>query len=425
MAPGEPILIICYSFPPNYGIGGRRWAKFAKELAHRGHNVYVIRREVPEGRRSLWEEDGAVTGIVHHPLRALSPGVLFKWPLTSIVDKVQYHLWMRILPLMTKGNWYDPAARWKTQLLQKAGELIVEHGIRNVVVTGAPFSLLGHACGLKEQFPHINLVSDFRDAWTWAPHYGSSTLSKSRYDHDRALEATVVATSDKVISPHPVIVEHLLQKYGGSREKFVMIPHAIDPDELPRKVERSNEDGVFKLIYAGSLYGAEEAIAYFNILLQTFASMRKLQPDIYHKCRLDLYITSHGTDALAQQVKDMDLSGAIFFRQPLQPRQIAEKLAAADLVMTFIPSINKDILGTKFNEIFHLRRPVLHVGEPGVVSRTILDRHLGDSLRVEELTKELPRIISGERKIQLDPNADLSENLLGPITDRLISEVLR
>ena len=79
---------------------------------------------------------------------------------------------------------------------------------------------------------------------------------------------------------------------------------------------------------------------------------------------------------------------------------------------------------TKFNEIFHLRRPILHIGEPGVVSRTIVGRKLGDSLRVEELVTELPRIISGERTIEIDRNADHSEHLLATITDKLISEVL-
>ena len=40
------------------------------------------------------------------------------------------------------------------------------------------------------------------------------------------------------------------------------------------------------------------------------------------------------------------------------------------------------------------------------------------------LATQLPRIISGERKIEIDHNADHSELLLANITDRLIAEVL-
>jgi hypothetical protein len=114
----------------------------------------------------------------------------------------------------------------------------------------------------------------------------------------------------------------------------------------------------------------------------------------------------------------------IHFHEPVSPKEVLRQIAAADLVLAFTSIDKKDIMVTKFNEIFYLRRPVLHIGEPGLVSRTIVERRLGDSLRVEELATELPRIISGERKIEIDREADHSEYLLGPITDRLVREVL-
>ena len=158
--------------------------------------------------------------------------------------------------------------------------------------------------------------------------------------------------------------------------------------------------------------------------LRTFESMRTSMPDAYAKCRLDLYITGYGTRAYEQKVLDRGLEQKIRFHDPVAPRQIFQELAASDLVLAFIPSMNKDILGTKFNEIFQLRRPLLHIGLPGLVSRTILGRKLGGSLRVEEIEDELPRLISGEHRIELDLDADLSDGLLGPITDRLLREVL-
>ena len=424
MSDHEPVLIICHGFPPVRGIGGRRWAKFAKELARRGHPVHVIRNAGTIGRLdSLWTEDAFHTGIIHHPLPQRYPSVMTKRPLTTLTEKVMYRVWSKLLPLLIPGNIYDTGALSRGRLLQESGRLIRQHSIRNVIVTGAPFSVLSHATGLKKTFPGIHLVADFRDVWTWGTDYGLGSMAPARLEHEKKMEALVVRTFDKLISPHATITDHLRQAYRGRQDRYVTIPHAIDPDELDASLVPT-ADGVFKMIYAGSLYGAQEAEHYFVMLLQAFEVLQRDRPEAYSHCRLDLYITGHGTEAYERKVKAMGMGERIRFHSPLPPKEIFKRLAQADLVLTFIPSFNKDVLGTKFNEIFHLRRPVLHIGEPGLVSRTITDRKLGDSLRVDELVTELPRIISGERRVEVDMNADHSALLLANITDRLITEVL-
>src|SRR5690606_11501484 len=107
------------------------------------------------------------------------------------------------------------------------------------------------------------------------------------------------------------------------------------------------------------------------------------------------------------------------FHAPLPPKAILKHIAESDLVINFFPKEKRDILGTKFHEIFYLRKPILHVGEPGLVSRTLIERKLGTSVRVEELRLELPHIITGDRKVEVDLDTDHSEHLLPNITDRL------
>ncbi|MCB0759666.1 MAG: glycosyltransferase [Flavobacteriales bacterium] len=420
----EPILLICHGFPPVRGIGGRRWAKFAKELARRGHPVHVIRNEGTTGLLdSLWSADAAHPGIIDHPMPQRYPTVLFKRPITALIDKVKYRVWSKLLPLMVRGNIFDSGALWKRQLLSKSRDLIRKHGIRNVIVTGAPFSLMAYATELKKPFPGINLVADFRDVWTWGTDYGQGSMSARQWAHEKQMEALVAQASDKLISPHGTVVDHLRKTYGGASGRYVTLPHAIDPEDFDPDVV-PKKDGVYRMIYAGSLYGAGEAERYFGALLDSFDVLRRDKPDTYRTCRLDLYITGHGTAAYERTAKERGADDRIHFHPPLPPREIYGLVARADLVIAFIPSRNKDVLGTKFNEIFYLRRPVLHIGEPGLVSRTIIGRKLGDSLRVEELPTELPRIISGERPIAIDVHADHSAFLLGPLTDRLIAEVL-
>jgi glycosyltransferase involved in cell wall biosynthesis len=424
MRPGEPILLICHSFPPNYGIGGRRWAKFAKELARRGHPVHVIHSAgTPRDHASLWTDDVLHANIIAHPLPNRYPIVLTRWPVTALKDKLLYAFWLKVLPLFTRGNWFDRGIFWRKPLLHTAGKLIREHGIHNVIATGAPFSLLAYAAELKQQFPDIHLVSDLRDMWTGGRSYGYQTIGEKRLRHEQQLEAMVAQVSDMLVSPHPVVLDYLGRAYGVPAEHMKILPHAIDPEDLGEPVKKA-DNGMFRMIYAGSLYDAREAQRYFELLLQAFEHVRDTRPEQLASCRLDLYITDHGTRAFEDRVKERGLQDVIHFHDPLPPREVLQQIAQADLVLAYHPQDKKDVMVTKFTEVAYLGRPILHIGDPGSASRTILEQRMGDSIRLEELVTELPRIIQGERKVSSDSQADRQAPLLGHVTDILVKEVL-
>ncbi len=424
MQAGEPVLLICHAFPPIFDIGGRRWAKFAKELARRGHPVHVIRAEkLPGTPDSLWNTDGSWPGIIHHPLPRRYPAVLMQQQVRSLKDKLLYRFWMHALPMLCKGNWYDHAVLWRKQLIREASKLIRAHGVRQVIVTGFPFHLMDHALTLKQLFPELHLTMDFRDEWTWTGHYGLSSISARRLQQEKDMEARVVQGASVVTTPAKKMVEHLQSVYRGDARKILVLPHAVDPDDFDLSIP-PQQDGIFRMVYAGSLYGAAEAQQYFRKLLQAFAELRTQNPQALTRCRLDFYVTGHDTLWYEELAAQQGLDGTIRFHAPLAPKEVFRIIRAANLVILYIPEVNKDLLGTKFQEIFYCGTPILHVGPPGLVSRTIRERRMGDSLRVEELVAELPRIIAGERKVECDPKADHSAYLLAPLTDRLIAEVL-
>ena len=51
------ILIVCYSFPPHPGIGGRRWAKFSKSLSLKGYDIFVVGAKNIYDEASSWSKD--------------------------------------------------------------------------------------------------------------------------------------------------------------------------------------------------------------------------------------------------------------------------------------------------------------------------------------------------------------------------------
>ena len=424
MRPNEPVLLICHGFPPVRGIGGRRWAKFAKELARRGHPVHVIRSTTaPGASASLWTGDAVHPLIHHHPLPKRFPAVMSKRPLLSLKDQVRYKLWSLVLPLLGKGNWLDATLLWRRPLLAEASKLIKQHGIRQVIATGAPFRVLAYGAELKQRFPQVRLVIDLRDEWTWAGHYGLGTMGPRRQEQERNLEATAIRTADKVVSPHAKVLAHLERAYPDSARNCTLLPHAVDPDDVDLSI-KPKTGGVFRMIYAGSLYGEKEAGHYFTKLMEALEALRQQRPELIAHFRFDLYITSRGTDWYQQQAAARGWLEQVVFHAPLPPREALKQVRGSNLAVLFIPAVNKDILGTKFQEIFYTGTPMLHIGEPGLVSRTIRERRMGDSLRVEELVAELPRIIAGERKVECDRTADHGAYLLPNLTDRLINEVL-
>lgn len=144
------ILLVSYVFPPYPGIGGRRWAKFAKYLAAKGFVIHVICAKSPFEEQSLFNEDIKNVNIRVYPMKANYPYALKK-NTESLIDKINYRLSLILMKLTIKGNYYDRAAFWKKQILKESTRLIKEFNINNVIVSGAPFSLLYYLIELKKK----------------------------------------------------------------------------------------------------------------------------------------------------------------------------------------------------------------------------------------------------------------------------------
>lgn len=421
----QHILIISYVFPPFKGIGGRRWGKFAKYLARKGHHIHVVHcQPAHQDLGSPWEMDVQHQLIHTYPLPKNYPSVLSKRPLTSIWDKLTYRYWQRKLSDRTKGNILDKCILWEKNLLSQCRELISKYEIKNIIVTGAPFRLLFFATQLKTQ--GINLVADFRDPWTWADVYGYATLSKERMAYEKYMEKKVVETCDKILSPAPAILQYLRNAYPNVDEsRFLRIAHAFDRDDMSGEVQLKVPGKKVRFIYAGSMYGAEEAETYFKELMCAFSNIREKIPELLEQFKFDLYITGHGIFQYEAMIVEHGLEDKVEFHNPLPASEVFTELMKSDYVLIFIPSINRDFMGTKFSEIFCLGVPVLHVGPKGFVSQFIRQHQTGYSMRVSELEEKLTWVLKERPR----PNVDhgLIKDLfdIERITDQLERDVLK
>ena len=84
----EHILIVCHTFPPEKGIGGRRWAKFAKYLSKDSYQVHVITKKKPKYTDYDPKTFGLETTHIHE-VNTFYPKILSKRP-QNLWEKVKY-----------------------------------------------------------------------------------------------------------------------------------------------------------------------------------------------------------------------------------------------------------------------------------------------------------------------------------------------
>ncbi|MBK7553521.1 MAG: glycosyltransferase [Flavobacteriales bacterium] len=424
MQPAEPILIVSHTFPPYRGIGGRRWAKLAKELARRGHPVHVVHADQGKDLMgSLWKADVRHERIHTYPLPKRYPTVLMKRPLTSAIEKLAYHYWLKRLPKKVHGNMFDRSVMWGPVLLPKCHALIAEHGIRHVIATAPPFALLHQLLALKTGH-NIQLVADFRDPWTWGELYGRSTMSAEQRAAEDRLEADVIDGYDAVVTPSPYILDHLRKAHPAQATKITLLDHVIDPDELAIGAKLP-PDGTFRIVYAGSIYNEVGFKVYFREVLKAFVAVQKADPERWRNIQFRLMITGHGTADLELMVKDAGQQDRIGFHAPLPTSELALVITKSDLVLAYMPPEKRDFVSTKFKEIAYLRTPILHVGEPGGLSQHIVSNGLGATMRVEDVAAQLPSVLSGERVVQNEGRNTTDVHLLSAVAGKLLTQVLR
>ena len=418
------ILIISYVFPPNKGIGGRRWAKFAKYLAKSGHKIFVIHCAGEEADLgSPWSKDVADPAIQCYSLPKKYPTVLSKRPLNSILDKLAYRYWLKILPHKVKGNIFDKTVNWRSQLLNKCNELIEAHGIENVIVTGAPFRLLFFALELKEH--NVNLIGDLRDPWTWNDAYGYENLGEERMAFEEHMEKEVMEKFDHVLSPAQDILDRIMLKYPGvDHSKFTRIAHAFDRDDMEAGIEMKKSDETIRFIYAGGFYDIDETNAYMHALIQSVSGLIEKDISLRENVKIDFYVPAQDIGRFEKWIKDANVSEQIRFWPPISASEVFTKIMNSDYVLAFLPSARKEFLSTKYSEIFSLGVPVIHVGPEGYVSHFIDEHKTGFSFRVNELQEKLEWIIKERPKAS--PNRSLIASLfdIEQITEQLERDIL-
>ncbi|NEN24052.1 glycosyltransferase family 4 protein [Cryomorpha ignava] len=390
------VLIVSHTFPPADGIGGRRWAKFAKYLKRKGVEIEVISAKLPESSSQLWLDDAKEIKQYHY--RNKYPAILSKTP-SNIFQKLSYRWSLTKAMLKADGTPYDRALYDEKAFLEILEERLTAFNPHALIVSSPPVNLVFYAAKIRSKYPEIQFIADFRDPWLDGDFYGYGNLRTKALEAEKAKENFIVGEYDKIVSPWQLVVDGFKNRYPAKKSKFRLLPHGWDQDDIQIDKKLKPE---LDLIYGGNLYKGFEPLLAF---LFRFSADKRLRIEVYSK--------SEVPKRLLNSRGDMKVRNAIpvkdFFNRIQQTKNL----------ILLIPEGLKDGFPTKILEFAATGKPIIAVGYAGTLSEQIIQKGLGTFVALDKLETEFEPAL--KRLSKFKPDLTWIENhRLDKITNELV-----
>ena len=371
-APPARVLIVSFHSPPGGGVGGLRWWGLSRHLARRGWRVHLL---------------SAQTGT---PGESVPEGMELKGipPQTTLNDR--YRRWKRNReppqPAQTTsageaeskgqgGDWRDRSSGLGA-LRRELGSLLAfpdegrgwvlpaARAVRRsvsafrpsvVVSTGPPHSVhLAAAMGLRGS--SVPWIVDFRDPW--ADEARAHLNAVWAIPFLARLEASVIRSSDQVLTTTPELARVLSQRYPGAT--VCWLPNGVDVETLPDR--HTGRGQGFSLVHLGTLYHRRDpipAVAAFARLLQRNPSMRRNGSLLRFVGRTgSAYRAAIEAEARELGIADhVELTGVL-------PREEALRLLSESTVSLILAQDQETAVPAKIYEAAGMGLPALVVTEP-------------------------------------------------------------
>lgn len=357
------VIVLCHDFPPNSGIGGRRWGLLARGMADRGWRVHVVKADpLPDEDDSPWRDQVKHPNIEVHSLPRGYPQILSyrrrRSFLGSLVDKIRFRVTLAWVRSVYPGTPYDISLGWEPILLPCLKRITDTHPVQWMFATGAPWDMLRVAALHKKLNPQhaLRLWVDFRDPWLLdEPHYGMANLSPRKYREELAKARVIMDQADVVSAPYQPLLDTFVQAGFplSERPRSVVLPHYYVPsDSNPKRT--LPKDGIIRIVYGGTVY------SYSGPALEAMAAdldlLRVRQPEIYARFRIDFYTSERSVvERIFASHPEVRAHAGIGLA-------ISEEVARASWFMILAYN-KKNYPTTKYYEFQPLGTPYLHVGE--------------------------------------------------------------
>ncbi len=391
------VLIITYYWIPSGGAGVQRWVKFAKYLREFGWEPIIYTPENPE----YPSEDFSFEKDIPADLQVLKTPIWEPYDIyrslfgkkgqkinAGFIQENKKSGWKDRLSIWIRGNFLipDPRRFWVKPSIKFLKTYIEKNTIDAVITTGPPHSMHLIGLELKQRFPHLPWIADFRDPWTNIDFYKELNLTKTADAIHRKLEKKVVQSADVVV----VVSNEMVKEFSVHHPKRTqLITNGFDADDA-RNVQ-AELDKKFSLAHIGTLNAARNPQTLWKALSTLAAESADFKRD------LQIQLIGKTDFSVLEDLKRYNLSENLQKIEYLSHSEAIEKQNSAQVLLLLINrSANaKGILTGKFFEYLAAKRPILAIGPTdGDVANVLAETQAGEIVDFDD-EAEMKKVILG------------------------------
>ena len=365
------ILLICYTFPPNPGIGGRRWAKFSKFLTKENYSIDVFNAKLIDNYKSLWlkdvENNAAITIYSH--LFFLQKLIVNP---VSFTQKVFKRLIFSICQFLKINP--NIITSFPNRKIYKAVEQhVTKNNIQTVIVSGDPY-LFYYTSKLKKKI-NFNLILDYRDLWNDHSFYGKNIrFTKKQKRFFEFAENYAVNNCDTILFVDKGLESIVKKRITNTTIKTYVLHNGFDEsdyDPIIKKNNYNNDD--LKLIFAGNISSDVNEI--FTNFLNSFYKLSIDNINLYNKITIE--IISNIDAQLLDDIKQLGLKNVFCNNTILPFEQYKKHVLKKDIGLIHLSNEYKNSFATKFGDFLNLDLFIVSIGYRGDFAEFIESNKIG------------------------------------------------
>lgn len=355
------LLLIASVFPPNPGIGGRRWAKFAKVLSADGYEIHVLKPKKIIGETSLWSRDVLQPSIYVHTFN------LAFQKLTDYTNRQFFNrIFRRLFYFFFKKSVYyftDTSSLSIKEIKKTAISIIDQQEISTVVISANPnYYYVGYL--LKKYYgDKINIILDYRDLWNDHSYYEIFfKRNKRQIAYSNKIENLALNHCDYLITVDRHMMNILEKRISNPEVKKKVIYNGFDKDDFKKfdlLHEKKRKDGQIDLFFAGSI--GEDLTEVLKLFLNAFLDLEKLDPELFNRIKIEIYCNSNNSyiHQLRQEKRPANL---ILKENMITMDEYVTKLHNADYGLLFSSEEYSHSFFTKYYDYLYLHKRIVNVG---------------------------------------------------------------
>ncbi len=357
----KKVLLITYYWKPSRGPAIQRWTVFVEELIRAGVQPIIL--TVRDGTYPALDASYDISDDPDYVYRTKTrePFKIYNWlkgkPKQSAVglgDASSRTSLLSQVGNFVRANLFIPDARkgWVPFAEQKALELIEKEHIEHIITTGPPHSTHLVGLRLKDKYPFLFWIADFRDPWVNVYYNKHLLRTALAWKKDEKLENRVLSSADQVV----VISDGMQREFADRARAITTVMNGYDERDFTENPSSTKEQQ-FVVSYTGNFTDN-----------QLFESIWSAFQEVVTEHPLGNKIVFRFTGNVSQGIRDaMDQHG-LSNRLELHPycphREAVQKMIDSDLLLLLIPIAenNELIITAKIFEYLASGTPILAVG---------------------------------------------------------------